>query len=98
MDEMSLRVNASQPSSHEVVLMVEGYLDEEGGLRLARETRARPFEETYRICIDLNEVCLFNCAGARCLIEILRDLEGQDCEVDLVGVRPPLQRFLDLST
>jgi anti-anti-sigma factor len=98
MDDMSLRVNARPSSGHEVVLMVVGYLDEEGGQRLARETRAAPSEETCRICIDLNDVCLFNCFGARLLVTLIDDLDKRGCEVDLVGVRPPLQRFLDLST
>ena len=97
MDDMSLQVTAKSSANKGLMLAVEGYLDEDGGAALARETRAAPTAEERRIRIDLNEVCLFNCSGARQLITLLNDLEQLGYEVDLVGVRPPLQRLLDLT-
>jgi anti-anti-sigma factor len=98
MDDATLQVTASSSPSEGLVLSVEGYLDENGGSALARETRAAQEAEQRRIRIDLGEVCLFNCSGARQLITLLNDLDQLGYEVDLVGVRPPLQRLLDLST
>ena len=98
MDDTSLHVTARTSASEGLVLAVEGYLDEDGGSRLARETRAAPETEKRRIRIDLAEVCLFNCSGARQLVTLLNDLDDLGYEVDLVGVRPPLQRLLELST
>ena len=97
MDDMTLQVTPRSSSSDGLVLAVEGYLDEDGGLALARETQAAPTAEQRRIRIDLNEVCLFNCSGARQLITLLKDLNHLGYEVDLVGVHPPLQRILDLT-
>jgi len=98
MDDMTLQVSARSSSREGLVLAVEGYLDENGGAALARETHAAPVAEQRRIRIDLGEVCLFNCSGARQLITLLNDLDRLGYEVDLVGVRPPLQKILDLST
>jgi anti-anti-sigma regulatory factor len=98
MDDTSLHVTARTSASEGLVLAVEGYLDEDGGSRLAKETRAAQGAEQRRIRIDLGEVGLFNCSGARQLITLLNDLEELGYEVDLVGVHPPLQRLLDLST
>ena len=98
MDETSLHVTARTSASGGLVLAVEGYLDEDGGSRLARETRAAQETDQRRIRIDLAEVCLFNCSGARQLITLLNDLDELGYEVDLVGVHPPLQRLLELST
>ncbi len=98
MDDTSLQVSARTSASEGLVLAVEGYLDEDGGAALARETRAAPTAEQRRIRIDLGEVCLFNCSGARQLITLLNDLDDLGYEVDLVGVRPPLQRILDLTS
>ena len=97
MDDMTLQVSAKSSSSEGLVLAVEGYLDEDGGLALARETQIAQEAEQKRIRIDLGEVCLFNCSGARQLIILLNDLDHLGYEVDLVGVRPPLQRLLDLT-
>ena len=97
MDDMTLQVSAKSSSSEGLVLAVEGYLDEDGGVALARKTRAVQEAEQRRIRIDLGEVCLFNCSGARQLITLLNDLDHLGYEVDLVGVRPPLQRILDLT-
>ena len=97
MDDTTLQVTTRSAPRDCLVLAVEGYLDEEGGSTLAQKTRAVPQDQHQRICIDLDEVCLFNCSGARCLIAILRELERQGYEVDLVGVHPPLQRLLDLT-
>jgi len=97
MDDMTLQVTARSSPSEGLMLSVEGYLDENGGSTLVRETRAAPNAEQRRIRIDLGEVCLFNCSGARQLVTLLNDLGRLGYEVDLVGVRPPLQRLLDLS-
>ena len=97
MDDMTLQVSAKSSSNEELVLAVEGYLDEDGGLALARETRAAQEEEPRRIRIDLGEVCLFNCSGVRQLITLVNDLDGLGYEVDLIGAHPPLQRLLDLT-
>lgn len=97
MDDTSLQVSAKSSSREGLVLEVEGYLDEDGGMALARETRAAQEAEQRRIRIDLGEVCLFNCSGARQLITLVNDLDRLGYEVELVGVHPPLQRILDLS-
>ena len=97
MDDTSLQVTARSSPGEGLVFAVEGYLDEDGGSRLARETRAVQETEQRRIRIDLGEVCLFNCSGARQLVTLLNDLDELGYEVDLVGVHPPLQRILDLS-
>jgi len=98
MDDATLQVTASASAGEGLVLAVEGYLDENGAAVLARETRAAPAAGRRRIRIDLAEVCLFNCSGARQLITLVNDLDNLGYEVDLVGVRPPLQRLLDLTT
>jgi len=98
MDDTTLQVTASFSPSEGLLLSVEGYLDEDGGSTLVRETRAAPNAEQRRIRIDLGEVCLFNCSGARQLVTLLNDLGRLGYEVDLVGVHPPLQKILDLST
>ena len=97
MDDMTLQVTATSSPSDGLVLAVEGYLDEDGGSALARETRSAPTSDQRRIRIDLGEVCLFNCSGARQLITLLNDLDRLGYEVDLVGMHPPLQRILDLT-
>jgi anti-anti-sigma regulatory factor len=97
MDDATLQVSARSSASDGLVLAVEGYLDKDGGEVLARETHAVQDAEQRRIRIDLGEVCLFNCSGARQLITLLDDLDKMGYEVDLVGVRPPLQRLLDLT-
>ena len=97
MDDMTLHVTAKASAGEGLVLAVEGYLDEHGATTLARETRTEPAAEHRRIRIDLGEVCLFNCSGARQLVTLINDLTELGYEVDLVGVHPPLQRFLDLT-
>ena len=97
MDDMTLQVTARSSPSEGLMLSVEGYLDENGGSALARETRSAPAADHRRIRIDLGEVCLFNCSGARQLITLLNDLDQMGYEVELVGVRSPLRRFLDLT-
>jgi anti-anti-sigma regulatory factor len=97
MEDTTLQVTARPSAAHELVLAVEGYLDEDGGLMLARKTRAVPAAEHRRIRIDLDEVRLFNCSGARQLIALLADLDQLGYEVDLVGVHLPLRRLLDLT-
>jgi anti-anti-sigma regulatory factor len=80
-----------------LVMLVRGYLDETGGSVLVTESRAASCAGGDRVCVDLRAVHLFTCSGARCLIAVLRDLSQSGCEVELVGVRPPLQRLLDLA-
>jgi len=97
MDDATLQVTASSSRSDGLVLSVEGYLDKDGGSALARETHAAQEAEQRRIRIDLGEVCLFNCSGARQLITLLNDLDRLGYEVELVDVHPPLQRLLELT-
>ena len=97
MDDTTLQVTAKSSSGEGLVLAVEGYLDKDGGSVLVRETRAVQEPKLRRIRIDLGEVSLFNCSGARQLITLINDLEELGYEVDLVDVHPPLQRLLDLS-
>jgi anti-anti-sigma regulatory factor len=97
MDDTTLQVTARSSAREGLVLAVEGYLDEDGGMALARETQAAKEAEQRRILIDLQDVCLFNLSGARQLITLLNDLDQLGYEVDLVGVHPPLRRFLDLT-
>jgi len=97
MDDMTLQVTARSSAGGGLELAVGGYLDEDGGATLVRETHAAPVAEQRRIRIDLGEVCLFNCSGVRQLITLMNDLDGLGYEVDLIGARPPLQRLLDLT-
>ena len=97
MDDTTLLVTARPSSSGGLVIAVEGYLDEEGGSTLAREAGAIPAVDHQRICIDLAAVTLFTCSGARRLIAVLDELSRRGCRVDLLGVRHPLQRFLELA-
>jgi anti-anti-sigma factor len=96
MSEMTLQITASSSPGEGLVLAVEGYLDQDGGMTLARETRAAQEPAQRRIRIDLGEVCLFNCSGARQLITLLEDLDRLGWNVELVGVRPTLKRLLDI--
>lgn len=86
----------SDPSGG-LVLSAEGYLDEAGGAELCREAGAALAAGHTRLHIDLEAVVLFNCAGARRLVELLEELDRRQGRVDLVGVRPPLQRLLDFA-
>ena len=52
MDDTTLQVTARSSASEGLVLAVEGYLDEDGGSALARETRAAQTAEQRRIRID----------------------------------------------
>ena len=97
MDDTTLRVTTRSSAGEELVLAVEGYLDEDGGFTLARETRTARLADHRHICIDLAAVCLFTCSGVRHLISLLHDLNRSGCQVDLVGVHLPLQRLLDLA-
>ncbi len=97
MDGTTLQVTTTSALDEGLMLVVEGYLDDDGGSTLAREARAVPVADHRRICIDLDAVCLFNCSGARRLISILGELDKQGMEVDLVGVHASLRRFLDLA-
>jgi len=96
MDDTTLRVTTRSSSGRGLVLAVEGYLDDEGGSTLARETSAARAAHR-RIRIDLGAVTLFTCSGARRLIAALDELTTLGCRVDLLGVHVPLQRLLDLA-
>ena len=78
------------------VLAAEGYLDDAGGAELQREAGAALAEGHTHLRIDLEAVVLFNCAGARRLVELLEELDRRQGLVDLVGVHPPLQKVLDV--
>ena len=97
MDDTTLQVTTRSSPSEGLVLAVEGYLDENGGSTLSRETRSAPAGDHRQIRIDLSEVGLFNLSGARQLMTLLNDLDRLGYEVDLVGVRPPLKQLLDLT-
>ncbi|MEJ2580069.1 MAG: STAS domain-containing protein [Acidobacteriota bacterium] len=97
MDDTTLQVMTRSFPDEGLVVAVGGYLDESGGMTLARETRAAPAQHHRHIRIDLAAVCLFNCSGARQLITLVSDLEHLGYDVELVGVRPPLRRALDLT-
>ena len=97
MDDTTLRVTARSSSSGSLILAVEGYLDEEGGSTLARETSSARATDHRLIRIDLGAVTLFTCSGARRLIAVLEELTALGCRVDLRGVHHPLQRLLDLA-
>jgi anti-anti-sigma regulatory factor len=97
MDDTTLRVTTRSPSRGELVLAVEGYLDDAGGSTLAREADAVPTVDHQHVRIDLAGVALFTCAGARRLMAVLEQLARSGCRVDLFGVHHPLQRLLDLS-
>ncbi len=86
----------SDPSGG-LVLSAEGYLDDAGGAELCREAGAAIASGHTHLRIDLEAVVLFNCAGARRLVDLLEELKRREGRVDLVGVRPPLQRVLDFS-
>ena len=81
----------------EIVLSAEGYLDDAGGAELQREAGAALALGHTRLRIDLAAVVLFNCAGARRLLAVLEDLNRDDRHVELIGVRPPLQRLIDFA-
>ena len=84
----------SDPSGG-LVLAAEGYLDDAGGAELSREADAALASGHTHLRIDLEAVALFNCSGARRLVELLEELNRRHGRVDLVGVHPPLQRLLD---
>lgn len=96
MDDATLQVKAGTAPGEGLVLAVGGYLDQDGGETLAREAHAVQDTQKRRIRIDLRDVCLFNCSGARQLITLLHDLESLGYTVELVGVRPPLQQVIDM--
>ena len=94
-DELHLRTGIDPDEGF--VIEVEGYLDEAGGYELTREAGAALSAGCTTVLIDLEHVVLFNCAGARRLLEVLDALEKQGLHVELVHVRPPLRRVLEYS-
>jgi len=97
MDDTTVRVTIEPAAGGGLVLTVAGYLDDQGGTVLANESRSASCVGGLRVCFDLARVRLFNCSGVRRLIAVLRELDRSGCEVELVGVNPPLQRLLDLA-
>jgi anti-anti-sigma factor len=87
---------AADPSGG-LVLAAEGYLDDAGGAELRREVDAALASGHTRLSIDLGAVVLFNCAGARRLVELIQELNQRHGRVDLVGVHPPLQKVLGFT-
>jgi anti-anti-sigma factor len=97
MDEDVLRVSTTARPGGGVTVAVQGYLDEGGGKTLARRILDDlPGGESH-IDIDLDAVTLFNCSGARQLLAAVEDLNRRGRDVEIVGVRPPLQRVLDFG-
>jgi len=80
-----------------VVIVAGGYLDEAGGIELSREADAALESGHQQLQIDLEEVVLFNCAGVRRLLLALEELRNRNGQVELVHLRPPLQRLIEFS-
>jgi anti-anti-sigma factor len=94
MDEDALRISTTVQPNGDVTVSVRGYLDEDGGKTLARQILGDLPRGSDHVDINLEAVTLFNCSGARNLVAAVDDLNRQGREVQLVGVRPPLQRVL----
>jgi len=97
MDDMTLRVTPRSSAGGALELVVEGYLDDEGGATLIRETATARATDHRKVTIDFGAVTLFTCSGVRRLIAILDELTQSGCRVDLRAVHHPLQRILDLA-
>lgn len=97
MESDAFRLTKESDPTGGLVLSAEGYLDDAGGAELSREADAALASGHTRLCIDLEAVVLFNCSGARRLVELLEELYRREGRVDLVGVHPPLQRVLDFT-
>lgn len=98
MDDDALQVSTTVQPGGGVTVEVHGYLDEKGGKTLAREILETLPGSPKRIDLDLQDVTLFSCSGARRLLTALEDLQNQGREVSLVGVRQTLQKILQFAT
>lgn len=94
-DEDALNLATEVDPEGGVRIAASGYLDDDGGAMLEQRTRELA-AEAGSLCIDLHEVTLFNCSGARRLIAVVHDLEGHGRVVELVGVNPTLEKALHL--
>jgi anti-anti-sigma regulatory factor len=97
MDDTTLRVTTKSSAGGALELVVEGYLDEEGGTTLVKQSETARATHHRRVFIDLGAVTLFTCSGVRRLIAVINGLNQYGCQVDLRGVHYPLQRLLDLA-
>jgi len=97
MEPDTLHLTTEVDPTGAVIIAAEGYLDAEGGARLGREADAAVAAGHTRVLIDLEEVVLFNCAGAREMLAALEQLRRSGGHVDFVGVRQPLERALHFS-
>lgn len=97
MDDDALHVSTTVQPGGGVTVTVHGYLDEYGGKALAREILGSLPGNPKCIDIDLQDVTLFSCSGARRLLTALEDLQTQGREVSLVGVRQTLQKILHFA-
>jgi len=97
MESDTLQLTTEVDPTGAVIIAAEGYLDAEGGARLGREAGAAVAAGHTHLLIDLENVVLFNCAGVRRLLFALEQLRGQDGQVDLVHLRPPLQRLIEFD-
>lgn len=95
MDEDELNLSTAVDPDGGVRIAASGYLDDDGGAMLERRTRELA-DSVSSLCIDLHEVTLFNCSGARRLVSVVHDLEGHGRVVELVGVTPTLRTALHL--
>jgi anti-anti-sigma factor len=97
MESDAFHLDKEVDSTGVLVLIVGGYLDEAGGIELSREADAALESGHQRLQIDLEDVVLFNCAGVRRLLLALEELRNRNGRVDLVHLRPPLQRLIEFA-
>lgn len=97
MESDALHLTTEVDPTGAVIIAAEGYLDAEGGARLGREADAAVAAGHTRVLIDLEEVVLFNCAGAREMLAALEQLRRSGGHVEFLGVRQPLERALHFS-
>jgi anti-anti-sigma regulatory factor len=79
------------------LITARGYFDDPGGSELERVVERTIDSGERLIRIDLAEVVLFNCAGARHLVDLASAARHQGWTLTLVGVRPTLKCALDLA-
>ena len=97
MDEDRLRLETIVEPGVGVTIAAHGYLDKTGGEQLARESLDVLAAGQTHLRIDLENVPLFNCSGARHLVAAIDSLQRRGREVELVGANSPLQTLLHLN-
>ncbi len=97
MDEDRLRLETIVEPGGGVTIAAHGYLDKTGGEQLARESLDALAAGQTHLRIDLDDVPLFNCSGARHLVAAIDKLHQKGREVELIGANSPLQTFLHLN-